>query len=232
MIEDAVLVERYSRLTTTFVYDVMKIGGYPHQLLHHEIQRMITDRTIAGIAFCVRFEPVLSDHQIKKDRNLFWEMLEHDTTGKIVIIEGGAADGVLGDNFVHGLKVKGCTGIVANGSIRDRDELRKLDVPIFARFASAGSARERAMTDIEVPITMESRTAMPVTVTPGDVIIADGDGVVVVPRRLAEQVLEDAEQLAELEGQRRDGLNSGRDPVEVFKAIPLFGHIRPLPQGA
>lgn len=232
MTEDTLLVERYSKLTTSFVYDVLRMGGRPHQLVNHQVQRMITDKTIAGIAYCVRFEAILSEYQEKKGRNLFWEMLEDDKAGMIVVIESAADDGVLGDNFVHGLKVKGCTGVVVNGGIRDRDELHKLELPIFGRFASAGSSRPRAMTELQVPITLGSQTSMPVAVNPGDIILADGDGVVVVPRHLADQVLEDSEQLAVLEGRRRDGLNSGRDPVEVFREIPLFGHIRPLVSGS
>lgn len=232
MTDDASLVERYSKLSTCFVYDVLSIGGFPHQMVHRDVQRMITDRTIAGVAFCVKGETIYSEHQKKHDKNLFWEMLGYDTTGMIVVIEGGADDVVLGDNFVHGLKVKGCTGVVANGGIRDRDELHKIAVPIYGRFASAVSASKWEMTDLQVPVTLEGQTSTRVTVNPGDIILADGDGVVVVPRHLAEQVLEDAEQLGVLEEKRRDGLNSGRDPVEVFREVPLFGHIRPLMQKA
>lgn len=230
MIDDASLVERYSKLSTCFVYDVLSMGGFPHQMVHRDVQRMITNRTIAGVAFCVKGETIYSQHQKTHDKNMFWEMLGHDTTGKIVVIESGADVVVMGDNFVHGLKVKGCVGIVANGGMRDRDEMHEIDVPIYGRFASAVSPLKWEITDLQVPVTLDGQTSSQVTVNPGDIILADGDGAIVVPRHLAEQVLEDAEQLGVLEKKRRDGLSSGRDPVEVFREVPLFDHIRPLRQ--
>lgn len=233
MTDNADLATRYSRLTTAFVSDVLRIGGIPHAVVHHSVHRMISKKTIAGRAFCVRGETILGGVPAT-DRNVRLEMFQRVASGEIVVIEsGGYEAGVMfGDNVVEALHVRGCTGIVTDGGIRDRDALDELGMPIFGRFATPlSSGGQWNMTDLQVPIHLKGQTSTQVVVHPGDMILADGDGVVVVPHQHAEQVLEDAEKLAEIEVVRSRGLMSGRDAGEVFGETPLFQHIRPLTTG-
>lgn len=224
------LIERYSRLTTAFVSDVLRVGGAPHQVMHHSIQRMISTKTMAGPAFCVHGETILGGTP-KRDRNVRLEMFQRIATGDIVVVATGGYENAVdvGDNLMEALHMRGCSGFVIDGGIRDRDAIAELGMPVFGRFATpVYSGGQWDMTDLQVPISLKGQTTDQVTVHPGDMIVADGDGVVVVPRRFAEQVAEDAEKLASVEAERSKGLMSGRDPGEVFQETPLFGHIRLL----
>lgn len=230
MIDIAALAGRYSKLTTAFVSDVLRIGGEPHQVVHHSVQRMTSRKTIAGPAFCVHGETILGGIP-KREYTARLEMFQRLASGEIVVIEsGGYEAGVMfGDNVVSALHVRGCGGIVTDGGIRDRDALDELGMPIFGRFATpVSSGGQWNMTDLQVTISLRGQTSNQVAVHPGDMVVADGDGVVVVPRQFAEQVLEDAERLAVVEAERSKGLMSGQDAGEVFKATPLFQHIRLL----
>jgi regulator of RNase E activity RraA len=67
-----------------------------------------------------------------------------------------------------------------------------------------------------------------VLVRPGDLILADGDGVVVIPREVAEQIIADSEELARIEQRIGRELRAGADRRDVFENNPRFGHIRKI----
>jgi regulator of RNase E activity RraA len=114
----------------------------------------------------------------------------------------------------QGAKIKGIAGVVADGPVRDVDEARALDFPVFARFATARTARGRiveAATD--GPITVGD-----VTVNPGDYVLADGSGVVFLAAAAAARVIAAAEDIAAREVAMGRALKEGRRITEVMGA--------------
>ena len=120
----------------------------------------------------------------------------------LVIEDAPAADvGSIGSNNILSWKARGCVGVVTSGSARDTDEIIAQRVPLY--YSGVGRGIRPGRNEIESvnrPVVIGG-----VTVMPGDVIVADGDGVIVVPRSVAEEVARYAQGVLEgdKEGRRR-----------------------------
>ena len=101
--------------------------------------------------------------------------------------------GSIGSNNIMGWKVKGCVGVVTNATARDTDEIATEKVPLYFRKPGRGIRPGRnEIESVNRPIVCGG-----VLVEPGDVIVADGDGVIVVPRKHAKEVAEYAHKIIE-----------------------------------
>lgn len=102
----------------------------------------------------------------------------------VVIDQSGVNAGLLGSNNTLGGLMKGVRGYITNGGIRDTDEVILQKIPCWSKFVSQSMVQGRLQFDAQnVPIAVGG-----VLVCPGDVVVADGDGVVVVPRKIAVDV--------------------------------------------
>lgn len=115
----------------------------------------------------------------------------------IVIDQSGVDAGLLGsNNSLAGIR-NGASGYVTNGGVRDTDELILEKVPFWSPFISQTMVQGRLRFDaMNIPVNVGG-----VQVNPGDIIVADGDGVIVVPRKLARQVAQYARR--ELESDKK-----------------------------
>jgi 4-hydroxy-4-methyl-2-oxoglutarate aldolase len=111
--------------------------------------------------------------------------------GDFVVIDMSEIDvGLCGSNNTLECHKKGVRGFVANGGVRDTDELILQKIPFWSRFVSQSMVQGRLQYDTRnVPVQVGG-----VTVHPGDVVVADGDGVIVVPREMARAVAKYAHQ--------------------------------------
>ena len=144
---------------------------------------------LVGEAFTLRFIPAREDISTPESYaapDSLREALERVPAGRVVVIEARGEQGcaTLGDILVARLKAKGAAGAVTDGALRDVTEIARVGLPVFA----AGSAAPPSISALhfaawEVPIGCGG-----VAVLPGDVVVGDGDGVVVVPRALAPEV--------------------------------------------
>lgn len=102
----------------------------------------------------------------------------------IVIDQSGVNAGLMGSNNGLACKKNGASGLVTNGGVRDTDELILQEVPFWSRFISQSMVQGRLQYDAHnVPVILGG-----VTIHPGDIIVADGDGVIAVPREKAAEV--------------------------------------------
>jgi|UniRef100_A0A7C4PKC4 4-hydroxy-4-methyl-2-oxoglutarate aldolase len=108
----------------------------------------------------------------------------------IVIDQSNSNVGLCGSNNTLECLRRGARGLVSNGGVRDTDELILQKIPFWSRFCSQSMVQGRLQFDAQdIPVEVGG-----VTVYPGDVVVADGDGVVVVPRALAREVARYAHQ--------------------------------------
>jgi len=121
----------------------------------------------------------------------------------LVIDEAPDSDvGSIGSNNIMGWKVRGCVGVVTNATARDTDEIATEQVPLYLRKVGRGIRPGRnEIESVNRPIECGG-----VLVRPGDVIVADGDGVIVVPREKAQEVAEYARTIMEGDKEGRRGL--------------------------
>jgi len=219
----------FTGLPAAAVADVLRAGGLPHQALHHSVARLGPAGHLAGPVLCARGETELGAPQPKNLKAIRYEMFRRINPGAVLVVASGGYEEavVFGENVVLAARAKGCAGIVADGAVRDADALRVMDIPIFARFATPVSSAGRwRFVALEEPVCMPGQTTTSVLVSPGDWMVGDGDGVIVVPGIHAADVAEDARRLVAIEEMQRPRLIAGEDPEQVYAAADRFGHVR------
>lgn len=112
------------------------------------------------------------------------------------------------------LQVRGCAGIVTDGGLRDADDIAALQMPSFcAKPAAPTNLTKHQALDINVPIGCGG-----VAVFPGDIAVGDGDGVVIIPAELADEIAEEAESMEAYEAWVIDQVNKGRSIIGLYPA--------------
>ena len=118
------------------------------------------------------------------------------------------------------LKAKKIAGVILDGPIRDIDEIGKWDFPVYATGTTPGGPYKEGPGEINVPISCGE-----ISVNPGDIILADPDGVIVIPREDAPQILEDAKKFKVSDEKKLEEARKGtsnRDWVEKSLADKGF----------
>lgn len=148
----------------------------------------------------------------------------HVTPGS-VSVWGGAGTGVccFGELIAIGMKERGSVGALIDGGIRDIGPIGHLGFPVYARYRTPVQSIGRwKVIDHGVPIELPGATVDAVAVNPGDFILADADGAIVIPAAVATRVLEHAEALGAREAEIRRAIGSG---LSLTEALARFGHV-------
>jgi regulator of RNase E activity RraA len=112
----------------------------------------------------------------------------------------------------------GCVGVVLDGNLRDTAGLREIGLQVYYRDVNPRTGMGRwEMTSFQQPVTIGE-----VTVHPGDLVIADFDGILVVPQADIQAVLQRAEEIVGIESNVRDDMRRGMSPLE---GLAKHGHI-------
>jgi 4-hydroxy-4-methyl-2-oxoglutarate aldolase len=134
--------------------------------------------------------------------------------GNVIVVDAGGVTGAgsWGGLLSTAASVRGVGGVLSSGAVRDIDEARELSFPVFCADATPRTARGRCHeVSCGEPVSIDG---FPIAV--GDLIAADGTGVVAVPRARAREVLDKALELARREAGMRAALLGGADPVRVL----------------
>lgn len=210
------LVTRLRRLDACAVSDAMDRLGIAGQVAGGLEQRSTT-RRIAGRAVTYRLVPAgEAPRREGPVRHLGTTAIELASPGDVIVVEQrtGVEAGCWGGILSLAAKLKGVAGVVADGPVRDIDEARAYELPVYCRSLTARTARGR-VEEIEVngPVRIGE-----VTVHAGDLVIADASAVVVVPGANGEAVIAAAELIAGREAAMARDLLAGRAVTEVMGA--------------
>jgi regulator of RNase E activity RraA len=182
--------------TATLSAQLLK-RGYA-DLYMHGVLPLRPDLRMAGQAFTLRFIPAredlardeqLASGEFNNLKNKQRIAVESVGAGEVLVIDarGDTRAASLGNILVARIKARGAAGIVTDGAFRDTPAIKEIDLPTFARGQSPNiSFTIHYAADINVPIACGG-----VAVIPGDVIVGDAEGVMVVPRAEAEAVARD-----------------------------------------
>ncbi len=136
--------------------------------------------------------------------------------GEVIVVEQrtGRDAGSWGGILSLGAKLRGIAGVVADGPVRDVDEARELDFPVYGRVPTARTARGRiAEAGSDVAVTIGD-----VRVQPGDYVVADSSAVVFIAAADAARVVAEAERIARREAAMAQALRTGADITQVMGA--------------
>ena len=175
------------------------------------IHRFSTERRIVGRVLTVKLDRAEGR---TNTRHLCTAAIEAATPGDIIVVEQrtGLDAASWGGNLSIGAQVRGVAGVIVDGPVRDVDDSRKLDFPVFARDHTARTARGRI---VEVA-TGEAILVGDITVTPGDYVIADASAVVFVAQSEIASVLEAAEGIMQREDALAQAIRSGAPISQVM----------------
>ncbi len=180
------IVKQFGRLPSTCVSDAL--DGLNN--LHPSIKPLRDEWRVAGRAFPVKVRAA--------DNLMVLKAIRDAEPGDVLVIDakGYEYNAVCGDFVVSLARLLGIGGMVVDGAVRDVAGIRALDYPVFCRTYTVAASGKSGAGEVNVPISCGG-----VVVAPGDVIVGDADGVVVVPRAREAEVLRLA--LAKLEKDRR-----------------------------
>ncbi|MEY4467674.1 MAG: 4-hydroxy-2-oxoglutarate aldolase [Pseudomonadota bacterium] len=147
----------------------------------------IYDSRIVGRAATALMRPVLKN-DTRKYPNHILDILDEAPAGSVLVyvMQDGLEIAAMGNLMGTTAKVRGLAGAVIDGAVRDISELRRLEFPVWSRRVSPATSVGRMISvDKQIPVKCGE-----IMVHPGDYIVADADGVVVVPTAAAEKVIE------------------------------------------
>jgi 4-hydroxy-4-methyl-2-oxoglutarate aldolase len=220
----AELQARWDKIRVANVYDTLDKMGYPNQCLDLKIKPLFPHRHLAGQAITLRgsASPMTYGEESADWTGDYFEKLRTILyAGCVVVIECGGEQhaGKFGEMTSWALQQGGATGIVLDSYIRDWLGLEV--IPNFTPCALGTTPIESSsrwrINGINIPIGMPGTVTSRVRVNPGDWIIGEADGVIVVPAAIAMEVLEKAEKLEIEEQGMREDVAKGMSFDDAYK---------------
>jgi len=195
------LIDEFKVLSTAIVSDAMNRMNS----MSAEIKPIIGDVNIAGSAVTVQC--------IAGDNLMIHKAIYIAEPGDVIVIDarGHKDTAVWGNIMTKACKIRGIEAVVIDGSIRDIRENKEEKYPIFCKGVVPAGSQKRWGGNINVPIQCGGAH-----VDPGDIIVGDDDGVVVVPRNIAKEVLKKAKERAKTEEEWINEIQKGKTTLKVI----------------
>lgn len=212
------LSDRLQEIYSGAVFDVLRAMGYHHQALPHSIRPLAIGNKIAGPVFTIegRRSDELDDHETL----LRWcRLLSNAPEGYVLVCQPND-DTVshMGELSSETLMYKGVKGYIVDGGCRDSGFIEKIGFPVFCKYYTpVDIVGKWAAHRFGEPVTIGD-----VTIHKDDYIVADRDGVVVIPNAISEEVIDKVEQVLQTENKVRTAILKGVDPVDAYLEYGKF----------
>ncbi len=202
------------RLFTAVLGDVMDIAGHSRQFLPPEVKPIAPDMVLVGRAMPVQLKDVGPSDVAADAFGLMFKALDELKNGEIYITAGGSLDYALWGGLMSARAQRlGSPGAVFDGFHRDTREIISLGFPVFSRGAYAQDQRGRGLVvDFRCPVEFANGARA----EPGDIIVGDVDGVVIVPARHEMEIIQAALTKVDGEDGVRRMIESGESTQDVF----------------
>ncbi|MGO8833275.1 MAG: RraA family protein [Roseiarcus sp.] len=204
------LVQRFAGVPMSFICDAM--GG--RGALDWRI-KPIAMTSVLGVALTCQCGPA--------DVLPLQAAVAQSGPGDVIVAANGGYTGaaVVGDLLLGIAKNRGVVGFVTDGLIRDRAEIEALGLPVYGAGVCPNSPHSRGPGTVGLPVVCGGRT-----VSSGDVVVGDGDGVVAVPRSQIALVLDSLEKVKAAEAKMLDRVRAGLREVEAVAALLAGDRVR------
>ena len=188
-------VRQFAKFPTGNIVDAMGRFG----AMHHSVKPVGPGMKLAGSALTVRIRVC--------DNLVIYKALELAQPGDVLVIATSSFEGAAtwGDLTSMIGKARGLAGMVTDGMVRDVDGICQVGLPVFARGSTPNSPLKDGQGEVNFPVTCGG-----VTVRPGDIVVGDGDGVVVIQREDWEEVLSAVAKILEKENQTVANIQAGK----------------------
>lgn len=198
---DPAAVEKLSRFGVATIHEAMGRVG----LMKPTIRPIFVGARLCGTAVTVLLQP--------GDNWMLHVAAEQIKPGDVVVAgcTADSTDGFFGDLLATSYKAQGAKGLIIDGGVRDVKDLAEMNFPVFSRAVHAKGCTRATLGSVNVPVVCAGAV-----VNPGDVVIADDDGVVVVPAAIAQQVADAAEARENNETAKRARFAAGELGLDMY----------------
>ena len=214
--------DEFARLETLLysavIADILDELGQKNSALDYRIRPLSPGMVVMGTAFTILATDVYAEPQ--EPYKLELEAVDNIQPGDVVVAttNGSTASGFWGELLSTAAKGHGCRGVVLDGLTRDAAKIIKMDFPVFVRgFIPYDSKGRTDVIAYQVPIRCGDAL-----INPGDIVFADCDGAVAVPRKIAVEVIEKARDKIAGENKVKEELLSGMSARDVFEKYHIL----------